>query len=237
MKFFLPDYQIKSVYDNGVVEKNIPIGIFLMYLCFHKIKDTMSKADETRKFIIEKTGPIFNKKGYSGTSMSDITEATGLTKGGIYGNFKNKDEIALAVYENNTARVTKDLLDAKRSTGMAIDTLVSIFNYYRINWKITFEKGGCPILNAAVEADDTMPQLKKCVQNTIALWINSVHGIIELGKKQNKIKKDVDSTAYAYTMLTLLEGGIMIAKLNNEPSYLFNALDRIELIINKELKK
>jgi len=58
----------------------------------------MSKAEQTRQFIIEKTAPIFNKKGYFATSLSDITTATGLTKGSIYGNFKDKDDLALHVY-------------------------------------------------------------------------------------------------------------------------------------------
>ncbi len=49
-----------------------------------------TKSDRTKQFILEKVAPVFNKNGYFGTSMSDITEATGLTKGAIYGNFKNK---------------------------------------------------------------------------------------------------------------------------------------------------
>jgi AcrR family transcriptional regulator len=53
---------------------------------------TLSKAGRTRQFIIETTAPIFNTKGYEGTSMSTLTEATGLTKGSIYGNFENKEE-------------------------------------------------------------------------------------------------------------------------------------------------
>src|SRR3954467_6490489 len=61
----------------------------------------MSKAEQTKAFIIEKTAPIFNVKGYAGTSLSDMTEATGLTKGSIYGNFENKDEVALAAFEHN----------------------------------------------------------------------------------------------------------------------------------------
>ena len=60
-----------------------------------------TKAERTRNFIIEKTAEIFNRKGYAGTSMSDITEATGLTKGSIYGNFENKEDVALAVFEYN----------------------------------------------------------------------------------------------------------------------------------------
>ncbi len=60
----------------------------------------MNKAERTRHFIIEKAAPIFNTKGYAGTSLSDMTEATGLTKGSIYGNFADKDEVALACFEH-----------------------------------------------------------------------------------------------------------------------------------------
>ncbi|WP_310588125.1 TetR family transcriptional regulator [Dyadobacter frigoris] len=34
---------------------------------------------------------MFNKKGFAGTLLSDLMEAIGLIKGGIYGNFENKD--------------------------------------------------------------------------------------------------------------------------------------------------
>ncbi|MCP2807331.1 TetR family transcriptional regulator, partial [Salmonella enterica subsp. enterica serovar Typhimurium] len=60
-----------------------------------------SKAERTRQYIIDKAAPIFNKKGYAGTSLNDLIEATGLTKGAIYGNFENKDEIALEAFDYN----------------------------------------------------------------------------------------------------------------------------------------
>jgi hypothetical protein len=41
----------------------------------------VTKAEKTSEFIIQKVAPIFNKHGYSGTSMSDLTNATKLTKG------------------------------------------------------------------------------------------------------------------------------------------------------------
>ena len=65
------------------------------------MKKFMNKAERTRQYIIEKTAPIFNKKGYAGTSLSDMTGATGLTKGSIYGNFNDKDEVALAAFDHS----------------------------------------------------------------------------------------------------------------------------------------
>ena len=53
------------------------LGIFLP----SSKKSDMSKAENTKAYIVEQTAPIFNKKGYIGTSLTDLTEATGLTKG------------------------------------------------------------------------------------------------------------------------------------------------------------
>ena len=58
----------------------------------------MKKSLRTRQHIIQTTSKLFNKQGFAGTSLSDLSSATGLTKGGIYGNFKNKEEVALEVF-------------------------------------------------------------------------------------------------------------------------------------------
>ena len=58
----------------------------------------ITKAEKTAAFIIETVAPIFNKNGYAATSISDITNATGLTKGAIYGNFTNKEDLAIKCF-------------------------------------------------------------------------------------------------------------------------------------------
>jgi TetR/AcrR family transcriptional repressor of nem operon len=68
----------------------------------------MSKAEKTKQFIIEKTATLFNTKGYTSTSLSDITAVTGLTKGSIYGNFENKDDVALQAYKHNSGWLGKN---------------------------------------------------------------------------------------------------------------------------------
>ena len=57
------------------------------------------KGKLTRKSIVEKSLRLFSEKGYYNTSMQDIVQATGLTKGGIYGQFKSKEEIWHAAYD------------------------------------------------------------------------------------------------------------------------------------------
>ncbi|MBU2513336.1 TetR/AcrR family transcriptional regulator [bacterium] len=59
----------------------------------------MTKGSQTRHNIITKALQLFSVKGYYNTSINDILEATGLTKGGLYGHFKSKEDIWYAVYD------------------------------------------------------------------------------------------------------------------------------------------
>jgi len=197
----------------------------------------MSKAENTKAFIIEKVAPVFNKKGYAGTSLTDMTIATGLTKGSIYGNFENKDQVAIAVYEYNTKRLTEGQKEAVAIESTYLGKLKAFAEFYRASWKKMFENGGCPVMNASVEADDNLPFLKKYVQGTIKNWANAIVKIIDGGKKSGEFKKSIVSLNYAYMIITILEGGIMLSKITNSQNHLFNAVDRVQLIIDQEIKK
>ncbi|MCT2563257.1 TetR/AcrR family transcriptional regulator [Chryseobacterium herbae] len=197
----------------------------------------MSKAEKTKQFIIEKTASLFNTKGYTSTSLSDITEATGLTKGSIYGNFGNKDEVALEVYKYNSSLLSKNMA---RSLGeefpTTIDKLYAFVNFYRKNWKTVFENGGCPLMNAATEADDTFPSLKKQVTQSFEGWIKKIASVIKDGQDNGEIHHTIDSDEYGSLFIMMVEGGILLAKTTEDEKYLHLALDRILFMIDKELK-
>src|ERR1700759_3552404 len=59
----------------------------------------MSKGDRTRARIIEQSAPIFNKQGSAGTALSDLMDATGLRKGGLYRHFAGKEKLAAAAFD------------------------------------------------------------------------------------------------------------------------------------------
>lgn len=60
--------------------------------------EEMTKGEITRRTIMAKAAPLFNRLGYAGCSMQDIMAATGLEKGGLYRHFASKEELATAVF-------------------------------------------------------------------------------------------------------------------------------------------
>ena len=195
----------------------------------------MSKAEKTRQFIIEKTAPVFNRKGFAGTSLSDLTEATGLTKGSIYGNFANKDEVALAVFDYNLSLLNKGIAAVTTGSASAIEKLLKMAEFYRSEFKQTLTMGGCPILNTAVDADDTHPELKEKVSKSIKAWKKNIEAIIQAGIERKEVNAAVNSAQFASEYIALIEGGIMLSKTTGDASMLYYCIERVKKIIETEL--
>ena len=192
----------------------------------------MSKAERTRQFIIEKTAPIFNSKGYAGTSLNDIMDATGLTKGSIYGNFENKDEVAVAAFEYNFANITNYIATRLRERESAIDKLLVYPETHRQILKLSFLKGGCPVLNTSVDSDDTHPQLKGKAIAALNLWRSSIERIINKGIQTKEIKKNTNATEFAAILISLTEGAVMQAKVTGKPTELNITMDFLVKMIH-----
>lgn len=179
----------------------------------------MSKSEQTKAFIIEKTASIFNTKGYAGTSLSDITDATKLTKGSVYGNFANKDEVALEVFDYNLNKVSAIVAAELARHSSAMDKLLAYGEVYCNSEKFSFPTGGCPILNTATESDDTHPALRKKVAAAINNWKKGIVRIIEKGIEDKEFAKGTNTDQAALTIIALIEGSIMIARTTGQAAY------------------
>lgn len=192
----------------------------------------MSKAEKTKAFIIEKTAPIFNKKGYAGTSINDMTDATGLTKGSIYGNFSNKDEVALAAFDYNLQKISKIFATEISQQETAKGQLLVFVHVYMNFLSHPFPSGGCPILNTATEADDTHPELRKKVVTGITNWKNRITAVIEKGIEQKEFPSSIDPEQIALTIIATIEGGVMITQATGKLNYLKLIMKSVEKLIN-----
>lgn len=179
----------------------------------------MTKSEQTKAFIIEKTAPIFNSKGYAGTSLTDLTDATKLTKGSIYGNFANKDEVALAAFDHNLQKMNGVFLREMAKYSSAKDKLLVYGKVYADFDNYPFPAGGCPILNTGTESDDTHPELRAKVAAAINGWKNKLMSILEEGIKNKEFGKSIPSEQIAVTIIALVEGGILIARTTKKASY------------------
>lgn len=176
----------------------------------------MRNPDLTREKILRKSGALFNTQGYKATSISDITGATGFTKGAIYRHFKSKEDLERETlfYLSSVMFETLQKVIKKESTAGA--KLCAVFRFFESYVSNPPLKGGCPLLNAAIESDDAHPFLRKEALKILTILHDSIVTILTNGIRYKQIRADVDKEFYATLIIASLEGAIMMSKLRGD---------------------
>lgn len=195
------------------------------------MEKNLSKADRTRQHIIETTSAIFNIRGYAGTSLSDLTEASGLTKGGIYCNFSNKEEIALAAFDYNVNMVFDQIYKKVAAANTCYDKIMAYVKVYEQLSRKGSPQGGCPILNTSVDADDTNSLLKNRAAKAINKWKKELQELLQEGISEGEFKTDFDIAQMALSIIALIEGGVMISKVTNSQTNLDKILKTVGILL------
>ena len=196
----------------------------------------ITKAEKTAAFIIETVAPIFNKNGYAATSISDITKATGLTKGAIYGNFKNKEELAIASFKFMVKRLMKELVKHMDKSDSPIEKLFLISDFYRNYYLYTNTMGGCPILNVGVDANNQNSLLLQKVRTIIQRIQDQLADIIEDGIECGEISVEINAMHTAKRIDTMIQGAIFMAYTMDDDFYIQDTMDQIDKMIHTELR-
>ena len=96
--------------------------------------------------------------------------------------------------------------------------------------------GGCPLLNTAIEADDTHPELKARAQQALASMRAMIEAVIAGGIARGEIKPQTNPSLTATHLIALVEGGMMMSKLCDDPCYSDQIVLLIRHHINGELR-
>jgi TetR/AcrR family transcriptional repressor of nem operon len=194
----------------------------------------MRKGELTRRKIIERAAPLFNKRGFNGCSMQDISAATGLEKGSLYTHFNNKEELASEAFDAAWGETCKVRAGNLHQVSGSIEKLqLHIDNFVR---KPPFA-GGCPLLNTAIDADDGNLTLYHKAQEALAAWVALLKQIIEQGQKSAEISGLVDPEAFATLVISLLEGAFFTSRLQKSKSPLRLAQQHLNRYIEESVRK
>lgn len=191
----------------------------------------MRNAAATRSQILRQAGRLFNSKGYKATSISHITTATGYTKGAIYRHFQNKEKLEEQTLIYLTGLMYEELRKRIREQENApskLRAILTFFASYSTNPPI---KGGCPLLNAAVEADDGSPILRKRALSILTTLRESIQHILEQGIRRHQFRSGIDKEAFATIMIASLEGAIMMSKLSRTDNDLQTIVTHLDKMI------
>ena len=194
----------------------------------------MSKGEETRQRIVAEAAKLFNQHGFEGGSMSELMEATGLEKGGIYRHFSSKEEVAAEAFDY----AWQAALDARMHDLDLIPNRVDRLKQFVANFveRRSIVPGGCPLLNTAIDTDDGNPILRERAKTALHGWRARLGSIISEGIERKEIRRRVDAKKLATLIISSLEGALMISRLERHNEALLVVQSHLETYLDMEVR-
>lgn len=90
------------------------------------VRRTKTEALETRSRLLDAAERLFQAKGVSGTTLSDIATAAGATRGAVYHHFDDKADLFNAMMERVTMPLEATLAEVGRKAADQTDPLQSL---------------------------------------------------------------------------------------------------------------
>lgn len=196
----------------------------------------MSKGEQTREMIIQQAAQLFNRRGYVGSAMSDLMEQTGLEKGGIYNHFKSKEDLALQAFDYAVDLVRQEFAKAIQNNPNTVDRLLATISIFQREVEGYPVAGGCPVMNTAIEADDTHPVLREKARVAMEEWHQFMRRTIQRGKEKGEIRPEVEAELFSTIFISMLEGAILHSKLYGNMRHMNRVVNYLTDYIEREVR-
>jgi TetR/AcrR family transcriptional regulator, transcriptional repressor for nem operon len=195
----------------------------------------VTKGQQTKQEIVRKAAPLFNQKGYAGTSLSDLMEATGLQKGGIYRHFSDKEELAAAAFDYSWQKAVSGRLEGVENIRHSVDRLKKMVDNF-VEIRSGLVPGGCPLMNTAIEADDGNVTLRTRARKALQAWTSRLSRIAAEGIRNREIDSQVEPRQLSQWIIGSLEGALLISRLQKDDQPLQNARHNLHEYLEQNVR-
>ena len=168
----------------------------------------------TEERILNQSMRLFLERGYHGTSIDDITQAAGLTKGALYWHFKSKEALLREIIEKYEKSFLDGLIHAVSEVkGGALDKFEkyirfnSAFAYYNRELCVSFETLAGELVGAHHRIEPELRRIYKKYQEFLSK-------LIMQGKKERCFKKELDTNLAALAIMAFHHGVLVQWSMN-----------------------
>jgi TetR/AcrR family transcriptional repressor of nem operon len=198
------------------------------------VSTTLTKGEKTRDKIIRKAAAVFNQHGYSGTSLSELMEETGLEKGGIYRHFESKEDLAVAAFDYAWSEIKQRRLAILDEIPTPLGKLRGMIDNFAA--KPSAVPGGCALMNTAIDSDDGNPVLRAHAREALREWLGYLEGLVQQGIKEGEISSKASPESISSIIIATLEGSLMMSRLTSDRTAIAHAREHLNKMLDRVAK-
>ncbi|AQH00557.1 TetR/AcrR family transcriptional regulator [Caballeronia cordobensis] len=174
--------------------------------------------------VLDAVADAFWTHGYDGTSTRDLVQYTGLTQPSLYNAFGDKRALflrALQHYLDNTLRERIQRLESTMTPSRAI---TAFFREIIERSVSDAHRRGCMLVNAALGASPEDDEFRELIAAEMSVLRAFFERCMKAGLKSGDIERVVSAEAAASSLLALLIGVRVLARVDPEPAVLTGAV-------------
>jgi AcrR family transcriptional regulator len=162
--------------------------------------------------IVHESLKLFSLKGFLSTSIHDILEAAGTSKGGFYNHFSSKEDLFFQVLDEARRIWREKNLAGLDQIENPSEKITKFLNNYKDRYLMDAENfpGGCVFITLSVELNDQRPHLSKEIEKGFIGLKRLIKRLIEQGKEFGEFGKKIDTD----TVTEILFNGMLGASLS-----------------------
>jgi TetR/AcrR family transcriptional repressor of lmrAB and yxaGH operons len=187
----------------------------------------MAKGTDSREKTLAAAAKLFRRQGYHGTALQEILRAGGSPRGSLYFHFPNgKEEIGEAALALAGEDVRRAIARAAETSESAEIFLTRIARGMFANLEKSDYTEGCPIATTALETAAQSEILGAATRNAFQKWEHEIsRGLERFGIGAS------DAEELATSVLSLLEGALLLARTYRSPAPMFRAEKALKLLL------
>jgi AcrR family transcriptional regulator len=192
------------------------------------------KGELTRRKIIEKSLQLFSVKGYFNTSISDILQVTGLTKGGLYCHFKSKEEIWRAVYDDAVEIWKSVVFKDMRSIPGPLERIERTIENVLLDYlgKDVFD-GGCFFVNMLVEMTGQSDRMGRHILKGFVGFSRLFQSWLTEAETDGLLKPDLDVREISNFIVITLNGAATLYMATRDRTLLQQTNDQLRFFVRQ----
>ena len=187
----------------------------------------MAKGIDSREKTLAAAAKLFRQQGYHGTALQEILRAGGSPRGSLYFHFPNgKEEIGEAALALAGEGVRRAIARAAETSESAEIFLTRIARGMLANLEESDYTEGCPIATTALETAAQSEILGAATRNAFQKWEHEIsRGLERFGIGAS------DAEELATSVLSLLEGALLLARTYRSSAPMFSAEKALKLLL------
>lgn len=177
--------------------------------------------EKKRQEILQSAHACFAKKGFEASTVDDIVGHSGMSKGAIYNYFKSKDEIYLALMENQTNESGNKFTKAITERKSALEKLNYLIDAYLENDPNDEENKDYVIVHFEFRLYSTRkPEIKKALTDRYRdFFVTLITNILQEGQASGEFNSEIDPVLYADIFWAMINGVTLQAAILDDYQY------------------